>query len=624
MKLVIVESPAKAKKIASFLGEGWRVEASRGHIRDLPRTELGVDVARDFCPNYELLPRKGNLLRRLLKAFKEADVIYLATDPDREGEAIAWHLLQMARLPKEKKVYRATFSAITKQAVLDALKNPGQLDTALVEAQQTRRIVDRLVGYLVSPLACKALDGRLSAGRVQSVCLRLVVEREREIEAFTAQTYWTLGIELDTDGQIFTANLHRIKNASPQVTSLEQAQKLSALLKKAQVWVAKAGQHRKDRTALPPFTTSSLQQAASKGLGLSPERTMQLAQMLYEAGLITYHRTDGVSVDSEAKKATGLVILRHYGEQYLPEKPPVYKTKSANAQEAHEAIRPTDVTHLPDAEKGAGTALYELIWKRFVASQMANATYTVTAAMLHAGQSQQKPFPLELRAQGRELAFDGFLRVYEEPADDGEDDDNDASSTVPVLKQGQMLQVVDVPVTEKQTRPPARFTEAMLVQTLEKQGIGRPSTFASTLGVLKDRKYVKLSKKRILPTDLGLRLNDFLIGQFPQVFAYDYTAKMEAQLDEIASGETTRLATLQSFWEDFQPVLAKATEATLAQIKSRPQPQPIGENCPDCHADLLQREGKNGAFIGCSDYPTCSYTRAVDSKPLVLRPAVEE
>ncbi len=624
MKLVIVESPAKAKKIACFLGEGWRVEASRGHVRDLPRTELGVDVAHDFRPTYELLPRKGNLVRRLMKAAKEAEAIYLATDPDREGEAIAWHLLQMARLPKDKKIHRSTFAAITKQAVLDALNSPRHLDTALIEAQQTRRIVDRLVGYLVSPLACKALDGRLSAGRVQSVCLRLVVEREREIENFTAQTYWTLAVELDADGQSFKANLHRIKNASPQFTALEQANKIAGLLKKAQIWVAKAGQHNKERKPLPPFTTSSLQQAAAKGLGLSPEHTMQVAQMLYEAGLITYHRTDGVSVAQEAQQAAGMVILRQYGEQYLPEKPPVYKTKSANAQEAHEAIRPTDVNHLPNAEKGEGATLYELIWQRFVASQMANATYTVTFAILHAGQSQQKPFPLELRAQGRELAFDGFLRVYEEPADDGEDEENEDAGTVPVLKQGQVLEMVDVPVTEKQTYPPARFTEALLVQTLEKQGIGRPSTFASTIKVLKDRKYVKLSKKRIQPSDLGLRLNDFLVAQFPNVFAYDYTAKMEAQLDEIASGDSTRLATLQSFWKDFQPVLGTATEATLAQIKARPQAQPIGETCPNCGGDLLQREGKNGAFIGCANYPTCSYTRAVESKPLVLRPTVEE
>lgn len=624
MKLVIVESPSKAKKIAGFLGEGWRIEASRGHVRDLPRTELGVDVAHDFRPTYELLPRKGNLVRRLLKVAKDADAIYLATDPDREGEAIAWHLLQMARLPQDKKIHRATFTAITKQAVLDALNHPRQLDTALVEAQQTRRIVDRLVGYLVSPLACKALDARLSAGRVQSVCLRLVVERERDIENFTAQTYWTLAVELDAGGPTFKAKLHRIKNASPQFTSLEQAQKLASLLKKAQVWVAKAGQHTKERKPLPPFTTSSLQQAASKGLGLSPERTMQLAQTLYEAGLITYHRTDGVSVAPEAQQAAGRVILRKYGEQYLPEKLPVYKTKSANAQEAHEAIRPTDVNHLPDAEKGEGAALYELIWQRFVASQMANATYTITAAILHAGQNQQKPFPLELRAQGRELAFDGFLRVYEEPADDGEDDDNEDSGTVPVLKQGQVLEVVDVPVTEKQTHPPARFTEAMLVQTLEKQGIGRPSTFASTIAVLKDRDYIKLSKRCLEPTELGLRLNDFLVGQFPQIFAYDYTAKMEAQLDEVATGHSTRLATLQTFWKDFQPVLRTATEATLAQMKARPQAQPVGEACPDCGGDLLQREGKNGAFIGCANYPSCSYTRAVESKPLVLRPAVEE
>ncbi|MEL7433818.1 MAG: DNA topoisomerase, partial [Chloroflexota bacterium] len=343
MKLVIVESPTKAKKIASFLGDSWRVEASRGHIRDLPRTALGVDVARDFSPTYELLPRKGNLVRRLMKAIQEADAIYLATDPDREGEAIAWHLLQMAQLGAQIPVHRATFTAITKEAVLDALDNPRQLDTDLVEAQQTRRIIDRLVGYLVSPLACKALDDRLSAGRVQSVCLRLVVEREAEIEAFTSQPYWTVAVELNANGQTFVAQLHRIKKTSPQFTSAEQAQKLSSLLKNAQVWVAKVGQHSKERKPFPPFTTSSLQQAAAKGRGFSPERTMQLAQTLYEAGYITYHRTDGVSVAPEAQKAAGMYILKHYGKEYLPEKPPVYASKSANAQEAHEAIRPTDL-----------------------------------------------------------------------------------------------------------------------------------------------------------------------------------------------------------------------------------------------------------------------------------------
>lgn len=622
MNLVIVESPSKAKKIAGFLGEGWRVEACRGHVRDLPRTELGIAVEQNFHPTYELLPGKGNMVRRILKAAKDADAIYLATDPDREGEAIAWHLLQMTRLPKDKPIYRSTFSAITKQAVLDAIQNPRQLDTALVEAQQTRRIVDRLVGYLVSPLACKALGSRLSAGRVQSVCLRLAVEREREIEAFTPQTYWKIAVELEADGQTFTSNLQRIKGAKPQFGDKAQAEKLVTLLQSAQFWVSKAGQYNSSRNPLPPFTTSSLQQAAAKGLVLSPEQTMQLAQQLYEAGLITYHRTDGVSVAPEAQKTTTMLILKNYGSNYLPEKPPIYKTKSANAQEAHECIRPTDISHLPDAEKGTGAALYDLIWKRFIASQMAAAQYTVTGAIIHAGQHQQKPFPLEFKAQGRELAFDGFLRVYEEPADEG--DEEESSAKLPVLKQGQSLSLVDAPVSEKQTCAPARYTEAALIQTLEKQGIGRPSTYASMVGTVKGRGYIKLTKKRLVPTVLGVQLCDFVVGHFPQVFETSYTALLESQLDEIAAGDKTRLSTLQGFWQQFQPVLGEATKATLELLKARPQPEPIGELCPDCGGDLLLRQGKKGAFIGCSNYPTCTFTREAESKPLVLHPAGED
>ena len=478
MKLVIVESPAKSKKIAGFLGSGWRVEACLGHVRDLPEPELGVEVAADFRPTYAVLPGKGNMVKKLLKAIKDAEAVYVATDPDREGEAIAWHLLKLANLPKDKPVYRALFHAITQDAVREAVAHPRALDVNLVEAQQARRIVDRLVGYLASPLAAKALDGKFSAGRVQSVCLRLVVEREREIETFKPETFWTLALRLDADGTEFTAKLHRVKGADSTFKPREPLDKLVALLQTAQVWVGKAGRSVKSRNPLPPFTTSSLQQAASKGLGLSPDKTMALAQTLYEQGWITYMRTDGVSIAPEAQTAARDYITREHGADYLPPETPTYTVKSANAQEAHEAIRPTDVNRRSNDVDGDGAALYALIWKRFVASQMSPALYTVTGAVIYAGKTLGQPFPLEFRAQGRSLLFDGFLTVYEEPADEGEEQD-EATGMLPPLKDNQSLKLVAPQVEDHQTRAPARYTEAALVQALEQRGIGRPSTYAN-------------------------------------------------------------------------------------------------------------------------------------------------
>jgi len=482
MKLVIVESPAKSKKIAGFLGQGWRVEACLGHVRDLPEAELGVEVAADFRPTYAVLPGKGNMVKKLLKAIKDAEAVYVATDPDREGEAIAWHLLKLANVPKDKPIYRALFHAITQAAVREAVAHPRALDVNLVEAQQARRIVDRLVGYLASPLAAKALDGKFSAGRVQSVCLRLVVEREREIETFKPETYWTLALKLAADGNEFTVKLHRVKGADHAFKTREPLDKLAALLQNATFWVGKSGRTVKARSPLPPFTTSSLQQAASKGLGLSPDRTMALAQTLYEQGWITYMRTDGVSIAPEAQTAARDYIAHELGSDYLPPEPPTYTVKTANAQEAHEAIRPTDVSRLPNNVEGDGAALYALIWKRFIASQMSPARYTVTGAVIYAGKAQGQPFPMEFRAQGRSLLFDGFLKVYEEPADEGEEG-NEETGTLPSLKENQSLKLVAPLVKDHQTRAPTRaptrYTEAALVQALEHRGIGRPSTYAS-------------------------------------------------------------------------------------------------------------------------------------------------
>ncbi|RMG74246.1 MAG: type I DNA topoisomerase [Chloroflexi bacterium] len=619
MKLVIVESPAKAKQIVGYLGKGWRVEASRGHVRDLPQTELGVDVDNGFRPQYVVLPGAGNRIKKLVKAIREADEVYLATDPDREGEAIAWHLLQLAGDLKRKPVFRAAFNAITPDAVKAALAEPRQLNTALVKAQGARRVIDRLVGYLVSPLACKALGGRLSAGRVQSVALRLVVEREREIDGFTAKTYWTLRAILNADGSHFEAILHRLKDADVRFTSRKQVEKLVDLLQNASFWTGKTGQTLKLRNPLPPFTTSSLQQSAAKGLGISPEKTMQLAQTLYEQGRITYHRTDGVSVAPEAQAVAREVIGQQYGDGYLPPTPPTYKVKSKGAQEAHESIRPTDITKLPDeAAEGDGAKLYALIWRRFIASQMSPARYTVTGALIHAGKSTDKPFPLVFKASGRELIFDGFLRVYEEP--DDVDNETKTSSTMPALKEGQPLTLVDLPVDEKQTRPPSRYSEASLVQTLEQHGVGRPSTYASMVKVIKDKKYVLLKQKRLQPTQTGIQLNDFVVERFPQVFDVAYTARLETALDRVANDDLSRSDLLTAFWRGFQPQLKAATEYTLTEMKARSQAKPIGETCPDCGADLVERQGANGAFVGCLAYPKCSYTRNVEHRPLVLHP----
>lgn len=622
MKLLIVESPAKAKKIAGYLGEGWKVEACMGHIRDLPETELGVEVGQDFRPTYQVLPGKGNLVKRLLKAIKEAEAVYIATDPDREGEAIAWHILDLARPPKNKPVYRASFNAITESAIKAAVASPRAVDRPLVEAQQARRIVDRLVGYLVSPLACKALDGKLSAGRVQSVCLRLVVEREREIAAFVPETYWTLALELEAGGETFTAKLHTLKNAKVTFKSRDQLDQLDKLLTNAQFWVEKTGQTIKTRAPLPPFTTSSLQQAAAKGLGLSPERTMEVAQRLYEAGAITYMRTDGVGVATEAQTAARELIERKYGTAYLPPEPPTYITKAANAQEAHEAIRPTDVNRLPDeAIDGDGAGLYGLIWDRFVASQMAPARYHVVGAVVMAGAKREQPYPLEFRAQGRVPIFDGFLRVYEEPADDGAEADDDEGDSLPALQEGESLKLVQTLPGEHQTHAPSRYTEAALVKALEQHGIGRPSTYAGMVSTIKSKGYAKIGQKRLVPTEKGLALCDFVTQRFPDLFDYSYTSQLEGQLDAVAAGQLTQLELLKAFWQGFQPQLGAAAELAVQQLRPQEAPKRTGESCPQCGSDLVERSGSKGKFIGCSSYPKCTYTHGVEHKPVTLRPA---
>ncbi len=603
MKLVIVESPAKAKKIRAFLGEDWRVEACLGHVRDLPETQLGVEVNHDFRPKYEVLKGKGNLVQRLVKAIREAEAVYVATDPDREGEAIAWHLLELAQssIGVSKPVYRATFTSITESAVKAAIQSPRALDMNLVEAQQTRRIIDRLVGYLVSPLASKALDKSLSAGRVQSVGLRLVVERERAIAAFQPEISWALAVRLQAGEAAFDADLYMsTADGRPRervrFPTREPVDRLAGLLKSAHFWVEQVGQTTRTRNPFPPFTTSRLQQAAASALGLSPERTMALAQILYEAGWITYHRTDGVSVAPEAQSAAREFIAGDYGADYLPSEPPTYTARTVNAEEAHEAIRPVEVNRPPQDTNGEGAALYALIWKRFVASQMAPVRYSAIGAVIHAGRPSSPPntaqqsYPLEFRAQGQALLFDGFLRVYREPVDDSEPVE-DTGTALPELKQGQALTLVQPLPQELNTRAPARYSEGALVQALEARGIGRPSTYAAVIQIIQDRGYVRLAEKRLVPTETGIALSDYLMAYFAGVFAYDYTARLEDQLDQVAAGEVSRSGVLRAFWADFQPMLGAAGEAVLSQQKR--QPGPTG-------------------------------SRATASKPIVLHPFVEE
>ncbi len=620
-KLMILESIAKTKKLREFLGPGWRVEATRGHVRDLPEDKLGVEVNDDFRPVYEVLPRQANTVRRLLKAMRDAEAVYVATDPDREGEAIAWHVLQLAQLPPDKSVYRVTFTAITESAVKAAIEQPRPLDVNLVEAQQTRRIVDRLVGYLVSPLACQALDGRYSAGRVQSACLRLVVEREREIAAFTPQPYWTLDLRLGAESGEFTARLRMVKGRLAERLNHDQVTALTTGLKEAAYWVGHVQRGEQVRRPAPPFTTSALQQAASRALGLSPERTMQIAQRLYEAGQITYHRTDGAEVAPEAQAAARQYIAATYGENAVPNEPPVYETKTKHAQEAHEAIRPTDVTRTPQAVEGDGAALYALIWQHFVASQMAPARYAVQTVEILTGKIPGQPYPVTFEARGRTLTFDGFLKVYQEVLDP--DVEEELVSSLPPLQTGMALRLTEWLPAEHQTKAPPRFTEASLVHELERLGIGRPSTYASMIQALKERGYVTLNDKRLVPTENGTRLNDFLAAHFPTLFAAPYTAHLEETLDAVARGEVTRLDALKAFWTVFAAQLGEAGQVVQQQAKVRRQPPTsIGEACPICGGDLVERGGKSGPFIGCMNYPDCAYTRGLEHRPVTLHHAV--
>ena len=634
VKLVIVESPAKAKTIRNILGPGYRVLASMGHIRDLPRKKLGVDVENDFRPHYVIAPKKRSVVRRLQEAARSAGAVYLATDMDREGEAIAWHVLRCLKLPKGVPVYRVTFHEITPAAIRAAFQQAGQLNHALVEAQQTRRILDRLVGYQISPLLWRRVKGGkgLSAGRVQTIALRLVVDREREIEAFEPEEYWTIEALLAqhiSNPTPFLAQLYRIGKDKPDLKSRDDVQAILQALEGAVYWVERVDSKRQRRRPPPPFTTSTLQQAASRALKLSPRRTMSIAQQLYEGvslgdegrvGLITYMRTDSTAVAPEAQAAARQVILQYFGAGYLPPRPPVYKTRVKSAQEAHEAIRPTDVTRTPRQVRPyldeKQDALYTLIWRRFVASQMADALYEVTTALIPTGRGGRADrLPYLFRARGRVCLFDGFLCVYEEKLDVGQEAEKE--QPLPPLRAGEDLDLLELIPRQHWTKPPPRYTEASLIKELERRGIGRPSTFATMVNLIQQRAYVRHQGRVLVPTELGMVVCDLLVGFFADLFDYGFTAQMEQALDDIANGRRSRLETLRRFWDDLVPVLDKA-RADMPRVElsqhgarsvSKARPEPTGETCPQCGGQLVRRQGRYGPFVGCANFPKCRYTR---------------
>jgi len=645
MDVVIVESPAKAKTINKYLGPGYEVLASYGHIRDLPAKDGSVDPDHDFTMQWEVDGKSSKRMSDIARAVKGADRVILATDPDREGEAISWHVLEVLkekRALKGQPVQRVVFNAITKQAVLDAMKAPRDIDVALVDAYLARRALDYLVGFTLSPVLWRKLPGARSAGRVQSVALRLVCDREREIEVFKPQEYWSLVATLATPkGETFEARLVGAdgkKIGRLDIGSGEQAASFKRALDFAQFTVASVESKPAKRHPYPPFTTSTLQQEASRKLGFSASETMRTAQRLYEGieiggetvGLITYMRTDGVQIAPEAISAVRGYIGRSWDARYLPKAPRHYSTKAKNAQEAHEAIRPTDVTRRPQDVKRyldpQQFALYELVWKRTVASQMESAEFERTTAEIVA---QVDGRGLELRANGSVVAFDGFLALYREDRDDApsaatrsEQDDDDDSRRLPALKAQDHLERREIASTQHFTEPPPRYTEASLVKKMEELGIGRPSTYAATLSVLRDRGYVEIEKRRLVPEDKGRLVTAFLESFFRRYVGYDFTADLEEKLDLISNHELDWKSVLRDFWTDFIAAISGTKELRTTEVLDALNevlgphifpPRADGgdpRQCPTCGTGRLSLKlGKFGSFIGCSNYPECRYTR---------------
>ena len=617
--LVIVESPAKAKTIEKFLGDGFKVVASYGHVRALPSRRGSVDVAHDFEPKYEILPKSKAHLETILKESRGCDELILATDPDREGEAIAWHLLQALNIPEEGArpvVRRVAFHEITKGAITRAMQEPRDISHPLVDAQQARSILDYLVGFNLSPFLWKKIRYGLSAGRVQSVALRLICEREKEIQAFKAQEYWTIEAHLGGKGKSeFSAMLYALDGKKLDkfaIANQEQAESLAAEMEKQPFQVAAVSAKEKKRNPAPPFTTSTLQQEASRKLGFLAGKTMSVAQKLYEGvnigsgpvGLITYMRTDSVALSQDALKEARTVITGNFGKEYALAAPRVFKSRAKNAQEAHEAIRPTSFANLPSKVKAHLTPdqfkLYDLIWRRALASQMAAALLDITTADILCGER------FTLRATGQVVRFPGFMKVYIEERDDSAEDED--GKKLPPLETGEALDCSSVEPAQHFTQPPPRFTEATLVKTLEENGIGRPSTYAPIMNTLVTRQYARLEKRTFFPEDLGMVVSDLLTKHFFKYVDYEFTASMEEELDEVSRGEKGWRPVLAEFWEPFISLLKqKEVEVSKQEVTS----VDTDRVCPECGSKLVIKLGRSGRFFACSGFPACHFTESL-------------
>lgn len=617
--LVIVESPAKAKTIGRYLGKDFKITASVGHIRDLPSSTMGVDVKHDFRPTYINMRGKEKVIRELKEYAQAAERVYIATDPDREGEAIAWHIAKVLNIDLEDDC-RISFNEITEKAVQNAITAPRKIDIDLVNAQQARRILDRLVGYELSPLLWSKVRKGLSAGRVQSVATKLVVDREKEIDAFVPEEYWNINVEL-TPNEVrfpFRARYHgQIKNGKIEKVKLSNKEETDALLtqisnKPYSVESVKKG--RKLRQPFAPFTTSTLQQEASRRIGFTSRKTMSVAQQLYEGveisgqgqvALVSYIRTDSVRVSTEALAAARELILERYGEQYLPKSPRKYSNKNS-AQDAHEAIRPAHFELNPESIRGSLSndqyRLYKLIWDRFLSSQMASAEVDTVALDVRCADSI-------FRTQGETIKFQGFLAAYADLNDENADDEKNDKSKLPELQEGQSLKLLDIKSEQKFTMPPARYTEATLIKTLEEKGIGRPSTYAPTISTILERNYIDKEGKTIHPTDLGKVVTELLAENFTEIVDVSFTADMESRLDEIEVGKKDWVKVLAEFYPSFHELILKAG-SSVSKVKM--EEKKTGEACPECGAELIVKEGRFGQFIACSKFPECKFTRNIE------------
>ena len=615
MQLIIVESPTKARTLSRFLGEGYQVEATMGHIKDLPKSELGVDVEHNFKPRYDPVVKKADIVKNLVKVAKKAEKVYIASDPDREGEAIASHVEEIVDGGKE---YRIVFHEITKEAVEEAIKAPRKIDRNLVDAQIARRVLDRLVGYKLSPLLWRKVRRGLSAGRVQSVAVRLIVEKEREIEAFKSKEYWEISSEVSTKKkEHFVVMLAKIDDAKAEVGKGEDAKKIVGDLEKAKYEVASVVKKEVIKRPYPPFTTSTMTQAGARIFGWSAKRTMSTAQGLYEEGLITYHRTDSAHIAEGALKRLRDYISEKYGKNYLSEKPVFYKVTSKVAQEAHEAIRPTDVAkdfkvsnsrYAKDQE-----TLYNLILRRFVACQMAPSIYDETTIQVIAVKGKK----YLLRASGQIIKFEGWRKVI--PA---KKETEEEFAKLPEVTQEEPLQLIKVDSIQKFTEPPARFNEASLIKMLEKLGIGRPSTYAPIITTIQYRNYVEKTEGKFYSTPVGVAVNDFLIGNFPDIFEYQFTAEMEDDLDKIAEGKTKWEVPIKKFWTPFAQTL-EIVEKGSKRVKI--EVEKLGKACPLCKkGELVIRIGRFGKFVSCSRFPDCKFTEKYIEKVGMKCPKCEK